>query len=919
MAISEQDFIASLDAGGTPAPVGARATNEAEFLSGLDASAPVSADEGVIGLDAPIVPGSEDDFINGLDDGTTATTDDAKNVASYWDRWVAGFRRTRTDMDNWAAALEAAVPTARIEIGAGGVRIVSQEERFGDDFRELTFDQRRDRIREVEYAKAVSKNPNVAPGDEALFGQIVGTLATPTTAAPVARGVGGAVVAGGLLGAETGAAAAAAGEPGANITESAVISALAGGAFAKAAQLVQGARTTRALKASAARAAREAPTAANATAAAATPEQLAIQFPDNTPGVQTDMFEHLRPPNARGVALADAGATIPTAQAVEANAASDAIERAPATKLVRAIQWEIAEVHAPTFLKIKKLEHYEASTTAALEAGLKPFERAFKRLPAAARAATSRAMLSGDFATARAAVGDSALAAWRSVFEKTYDMAASVTKDMAPKLTDYAPRILKDRNGFLKALGKADGVSVAAALSTATAKAGRPLTDVEASNVVLGMLRPRPNTKARLSASFARNWREIPAEFQQYFYTAPEAAVIHIRHVTHNKAVKDFFKGAVKDTEAGSMNVDASVADLLRRSPEFVNSPVRSDNMRMLLTSYFGAGEQAPGRVVQAARNIGWLGTIANMNGVLTQFGDAFTSAAAWGPINTLRASLSKAQLNAVELGVARVSHEMSENPTTLGRVLETVMKRIGFNKVDTAFKTLAVKASLRKAQALASTDAGRKLLTDRYGAAFGDDFPALIEALKDGDGNNTLVQLYQFAEVSRYLPVSKSAMPRAYLDHPNGRILYLLKTYTIGTLNGMARDVRERLRVKDYVGAGRRIAEYSTILTLGGYSVAQVKQALWGTSNDKNTTQEMADSLLRTYGASSYTADNFAKGNVGTALLNLAAPPLSLLDNVGRDIAAAIKGEPVDLAWLPGVGRIYKNMRDNEGGVLNE
>lgn len=68
------------------------------------------------------------------------------------------------------------------------------------------------------------------------------------------------------------------------------------------------------------------------------------------------------------------------------------------------------------------------------------------------------------------------------------------------------------------------------------------------------------------------------------------------------------------------------------------------------------------------------------------------------------------------------------------------------------------------------------------------------IQALRAGDMASPWVKNYAGASINMWMPVSSSALPKAFSDHPNGRMAYSMLTYMNRQANGMKVKIGDEL-----------------------------------------------------------------------------------------------------------------------------
>ena len=138
------------------------------------------------------------------------------------------------------------------------------------------------------------------------------------------------------------------------------------------------------------------------------------------------------------------------------------------------------------------------------------------------------------------------------------------------------------------------------------------------------------------------------------------------------------------------------------------------------------------------------------------------------------------------------------------GKALESTAKGLfvatGGRSSTQLTQELAINSSLRKARGVAAKGGIPELRKLHQARGLSDaELTQLAADLKKGDYSSNAVRNYAFASLAEIQPVATSSMPKAYLNHPNGRVLYGLKSYMIQQMNNMYTDV-----LKNYIGAAK-------------------------------------------------------------------------------------------------------------------
>jgi len=137
--------------------------------------------------------------------------------------------------------------------------------------------------------------------------------------------------------------------------------------------------------------------------------------------------------------------------------------------------------------------------------------------------------------------------------------------------------------------------------------------------------------------------------------------------------------------------------------------------------------------------------------------------------------------------------------------------------------------------------------------------------------------------ELTRIQPVSLSEMPVSYLRHPNARLFYMLKTFTLKQLDLVRREAYQKIRSGDTVGGLSSLARWTGTLGLSNATVEQSKA--WVRGEDVEFTDMFIAQMYRNYGLSQYVMDQIGRGQPIVAMTTLAMPPVGIGDDIVQDL----------------------------------
>ena len=171
------------------------------------------------------------------------------------------------------------------------------------------------------------------------------------------------------------------------------------------------------------------------------------------------------------------------------------------------------------------------------------------------------------------------------------------------------------------------------------------------------------------------------------------------------------------------------------------------------------------------------------------------------------------------------------------------------------------------------------------------------------------------FNELSGVQPISLSEMPLNYLRNPNGRIFYSLKTFAIKQLDVMRRDIVQEIQSGNKAEGVKNLVAYMTIIPMMGATVEEAKDMLRGQGGSVDDIPDnYIDNLFKVFGGSQYVMDKYVgKGQIGTAVGEIIAPPTDWINAISEDVWKVASGEFVGsdskmMRELPIIGKVWYN-----------
>lgn len=580
-----------------------------------------------------------------------------------------------------------------------------------------------------------------------------------------------------------------------------------------------------------------------------------------------------------------------------------------------------------------------------------PFLKAMNSMPGEGKGVLTRALMTGN-----AKVIDRILQAYndpklsseyhnvRRVLDSIGDKLVDL-KRFARKNIEYFPRVVKDKEGLFKAIGKESASTIKQRLEAANVeslrKHGRPLNPMEESAIITQSLFLEQRG-SQLDFTKNRGVEEITPALQQFYASPEEALHSYIRDAVQDIEAADFFGGHAKNIRKGEfehLDVDGSVKSMM--ADELKAGTMTDEQAREIsdiLRARFKEGLRGEADIIKTLKNIGNAGLLGNFFSSITQLADVGVSFYTQGITPTLEALARQVTgrklITAKELGlVDHISEEFSGQLAST-RALHKIFKFSLFTGADQFGKNTAINAAIAKGRNLVKDESGRGMqqLSSKYAEAFGKDFNQLASDLKASKVTD-LTKDYAFMELSRTQPISRIEMPLAYLKHPNARSYLWLKSFMMKQLDLVRRDAIGEMKAGNVAKGMKNLAEIAIVLGASGMATDKVKKWILGEDVDFKWT-DIPENILKTYGFSSFVRDQMfgvskeeaerrrEEGNeraraqtaspIG-AVASTFIPPYKVFDQV-------LRADPAATRYVPFVGPVVARwLKETSEGEVDE
>lgn len=468
-------------------------------------------------------------------------------------------------------------------------------------------------------------------------------------------------------------------------------------------------------------------------------------------------------------------------------------------------------------------------------------------------------------------------------------------------LVGYLPRVVKDLDGLKKAIGAEAREGLSKILLEAEAKMiktrGRPLTEVEQSLIVNRYLFSEDITSHLPGFAKARRVKEVTPELRPFYESMHESLLRYASGAITDFETARFFGRDIKVNKQGERrftDVDDSIGNVVAREMKENNwTQEQAATVRSILKSRFSGGEKAMSGPMADIRNITNIGLLGSLQSAATQLGDAPFVLYHHGLKPTLGALVQKITGETVkpaEFGLVNHLAEELASTRPSGKVLQKVFK-VAFAPIDRFSKGLHLNASLIKNRNLSKTALGQETLARKWGEGYGEDFPQLIKDLQQSRRTD-LVDSLLWNELADAQPISRMEMPQAYLDHPNGRVLYGLKTYALKQGDVIRRDAYQKIRDGERARGLWNLTAMASVLALSNVPGDVVKA--WLSGEEIDLEPNAVEMLLRNFGLSRYSMEQSGKGELGKAATDLVKPAFLNFGDLYRKPEKVVQHIPI-------------------------
>ncbi len=543
--------------------------------------------------------------------------------------------------------------------------------------------------------------------------------------------------------------------------------------------------------------------------------------------------------------------------------------------------------------------------------------------------------------------------AYRDALDMLRQEAIDVGYDVG-LIDEYAPRVLKDAKGFLEAMGKeGDWPVISRRLNERATELGitvAEMTPEMKADMVAQMAYGGPMGMSKPGATKMRTIKKIPPPLNKYYMDSNSALTSHIHGMVKAIEARKFFGKVPENISKAKRQMHTAQSALRKEQKKTDPNEKRIANLESNIKAYqntldafkfqrdftdtiFGyvadlvqAGEvsakdeqnlinilnarfteKGTHGLVQAYKNLSYIDTMGSPISAITQIGDQAWSWYEHGIIGALKQSYKslrgKSKISKEDVGIERIAQEFAD-PGTLANAVNKVFKIVGLEKMDTIGKESMLNGALEKYQKRSRTDEAK--LRKELEPIFENETDSVIDDLQNGEVSEN-VKFLTFSKLLDYQPAALSEMPEQYLKAGNGRIFYMLKSFTLKQFdifrNISYNKIKNGNRSEKIEGM-KNLVKMGSMFVLANAGADEIKD--WMLGRETDLSDRVVDNVLRLFGVSKFITWQARTEGLPTALFKQALPPFKFGNALYKDVITAGDGKGLEtLGSTPVIGKL--------------
>lgn len=523
---------------------------------------------------------------------------------------------------------------------------------------------------------------------------------------------------------------------------------------------------------------------------------------------------------------------------------------------------------------------------------IKPFYEAFNNLSNEDKAKVQFYLLNQQWGEVEDLIGQDATNAVRDMLKTIYDELIESGVEVGYR-ENYFPRSVLDYDGLLQEMGLTYP-SLRKEMEEAIGKDATPEEQAEwLDNHIMGFSGGNVSTKGNKYTK-ERKLDLITTGMAQYYKPSMETLVNYVEGMAKLLSMREAFGKDIEAKEKAEDSIGKIINNMLG-DKKLTKKEI--DEVRHVLSALYlpnGMGN----KFLQAMRQYGYA-TKLSYSTTIRQFADIGMMMKVNGVLNTLDALFHPDKRITLEnLGIDPLGEEFNTSKKDFGgKIANFSTKWKGINWADAIMKNAFMRGSYKSLQELAKTP---DKFNEKYDSLFGDETDTLIKDLNDNKVSEP-VKVLLFHEISKIQPISRSAMPTAYLMNPNGRVFYMFKTFSLHRAEYMVSELANDFRNGDFKKAGKDIM--ADVAVIGWEGLVELLIAFlkygWQAFAAKEVLDTFAGAGLGVLGLNKHQALQLTRGQVGDffqEMVGVGTP----LDDIGYMIRHAEDPDKLIRAFLP-------------------
>lgn len=562
----------------------------------------------------------------------------------------------------------------------------------------------------------------------------------------------------------------------------------------------------------------------------------------------------------------------------------------PADYIIRKSSDRLARISPRLSNEMRRMEMRVHNRTQKWLKGVQDWEKHYRGLNKGQQSIIARALFNNDVGSAMQVLdkeGQKALKKARGVLRQTGRSLRGVGYDLRDN-PDYYPRTVKDYAGLQAQRGKTVATEAEAHIAKAADK----------EKAYADWLLAREGGPGGVGNTKARTIDTVSEEMMPFYGDAVESLSGYIHKAASDVEMKRFFnqragggnlrKLLQKRAEDGTHNdaveqiaLDGAI-DRLLKAEGIVGNADAEKVVRDIIKGRFTTGRMGMNGKMKGVKDVGTISALGNIPATITQIGDLANAMFFNGGRDTLMAIgqtlARRGKIPLSEIGLDNRLNQDLQTAEGLTKWVSNILDATGFKAMDRFGKNVLAQGSINKARRQLKNAKGEAEFRKQWGSTFGGDIEGVISNLRAGNYADENVKLLAFNTVSDAQPVSLMEMPQAYLDNPNGRIMYTLKSYAVNQLNILANTINNpRVPEQTRVDSFRQLGSFLAYTGMINGTVMEVKGMLRGDEfNIEDIPDNVVDSLMGLAFINRYNIDHFyGKGDIAGGIMNTIAPPV--------------------------------------------